>query len=34
MSLYALKAKTLEGKPADLSPYKGKVSLVVNLASA
>ena len=34
MSLYALKTKTLEGKPADLSQYKGKVSLVVNVASA
>jgi glutathione peroxidase-family protein len=34
MSLYALKTKTLEGKAADLSQYKGKASLVVNLASA
>jgi glutathione peroxidase-family protein len=34
MSLHALKTQTLEGKPADLSQYKGKVALVVNLASA
>ncbi|MCB9894570.1 MAG: glutathione peroxidase [Planctomycetes bacterium] len=33
-SLYDLKTKTLEGKPADLSQYKGNVSLVVNVASA
>jgi glutathione peroxidase len=32
-SFYALKAKTLQGKPADLSQYKGKVTLVVNVAS-
>jgi len=32
-SFYDLKTKTLEGKPADLSMYKGKVSLVVNVAS-
>ncbi|MCC7509613.1 MAG: glutathione peroxidase [Planctomycetes bacterium] len=34
MSLYELKTNTLEGKPADLSMYKGKVALVVNVASA
>jgi glutathione peroxidase len=34
MSLYDLKTKTLEGKSADLSQYKGKVALVVNVASA
>jgi glutathione peroxidase-family protein len=34
MSLYDLKTKTLEGEPANLSQYKGKVALVVNLASA
>jgi glutathione peroxidase len=32
-SFYDLKTKTLEGKPADLSMYRGKVSLVVNVAS-
>jgi glutathione peroxidase len=32
-SLYALKTTTLDGRPADLSQYKGKVSLVVNVAS-
>jgi glutathione peroxidase len=32
-SFYDLKTKTLEGKPADLAAYKGKVSLVVNVAS-
>jgi len=32
-SLYDFKTKTLEGKPADLGAYKGKVSLVVNVAS-
>jgi len=32
-SLYELKTKTLEGKPADLAMYRGKVSLVVNVAS-
>ncbi|MBM3462113.1 MAG: glutathione peroxidase [Armatimonadetes bacterium] len=31
--LYSLKTTTLEGKPADLSQYAGKVSLVVNVAS-
>ena len=33
-SLYALETKTLEGKPAPLADYAGKVALVVNLASA
>ena len=32
-SFYDFKTNTLEGKPADLSMYKGKVSLVVNVAS-
>ena len=32
-SFYDFKIKTLEGKPADLGMYKGKVSLVVNVAS-
>lgn len=32
-SLYDLKTKTLDGKPADLGMYRGKVSLVVNVAS-
>jgi glutathione peroxidase len=32
-SFYAFKTMTLEGKPADLSMYEGKVSLVVNVAS-
>jgi glutathione peroxidase len=32
-SFYDLKTKTLQGKPADLSQYKGKVTLVVNVAS-
>ena len=32
-SFYDLKTMTLDGKPADLSQYKGKVSLVVNVAS-
>ncbi len=32
-SLYDLKMNTLDGKPADLNQYKGKVSLVVNVAS-
>jgi glutathione peroxidase len=32
-SFYDLKTSTLEGKPADLGMYKGKVSLVVNVAS-
>jgi glutathione peroxidase len=32
-SLYSMKTTTLQGKPADLSQYKGKVTLVVNVAS-
>jgi len=32
-SFYSLKTKTLQGQPADLSPYRGKVTLVVNVAS-
>jgi glutathione peroxidase len=32
-SFYDLKTNTLDGKPADLGMYKGKVSLVVNVAS-
>jgi glutathione peroxidase len=32
-SLYDLKTRTLEGETADLSDYRGKVALVVNLAS-
>ncbi len=32
-SFYDFKTTTLEGKPADLGMYKGKVSLVVNVAS-
>jgi glutathione peroxidase len=32
-SFYDLKTMTLDGKPADLAQYKGKVSLVVNVAS-
>ena len=32
-SLYALKTTTLQGKPADLSEFKGKVTLAVNVAS-
>jgi glutathione peroxidase len=32
-SLYALKTQTLQGQPADLSVYRGKVTLVVNTAS-
>ena len=33
-SLYAMKATTLQGQPADLAQYAGKVTLVVNVASA
>ena len=33
MSFYDLKTKTLKGEPADLGAYRGKVSLVVNVAS-
>src|SRR5687767_4476954 len=32
-SLYDLKTETLQGKPADLGAYRGKVTLVVNTAS-
>lgn len=32
-SFYDLKTTGLDGKPADLATYKGKVSLVVNVAS-
>jgi glutathione peroxidase len=32
-SLYALSASSLEGKPVALSEWKGKVTLVVNVAS-
>jgi glutathione peroxidase len=32
-SFYDLKTTTLDGKPADLAQYRGKVSLVVNVAS-
>jgi glutathione peroxidase len=32
-SFYDFKTNTLLGKPADLSQYRGKVSLVVNVAS-
>lgn len=33
-SFYSLSTKTLEGQPADLKEYAGKVTLVVNVASA
>jgi glutathione peroxidase len=33
-SVYDLSVKTLEGQPQPLAAYKGKVALVVNLASA
>jgi glutathione peroxidase len=32
-SLYSFKTTTLQGKPADLSQFSGKVTLVVNVAS-
>src|SRR5580765_4901613 len=32
-SFYDLKTRTLQGEPADLAIYRGKVSLVVNVAS-
>jgi glutathione peroxidase len=32
-SFYDLKTQTLDGAPADLTAYRGKVSLVVNVAS-
>ena len=34
INFYELKANSLDGKPIDLATYKGKVSLVVNVASA
>jgi len=33
MSLYDLKTNSLDGKPVELSEFKGKVVLIVNLAS-
>ena len=33
VSLYDLKTETLLGKPADLADYRGRVTLVVNVAS-
>jgi glutathione peroxidase len=33
MNLYTLKSQSLEGKQVDLSQYRGKVTLVVNVAS-
>ena len=33
VSFYEFKTTTLDGKPADLGQYKGKVTLVVNVAS-
>src|SRR5258706_220295 len=32
-SFYSLSTKTLEGQPADLKDYSGKVALIVNVAS-
>lgn len=34
MSLYTLSSRTLAGKPVSLADYAGKVTLVVNVASA
>lgn len=34
MSLYSLSTRTLSGKPVSLADYAGKVTLVVNVASA
>ena len=34
MSFFDFKTTTLDGKPADLAQYKGKVAVVVNTASA
>lgn len=34
MNVYSMKLSTLEGQPADLVQYRGKVTLVVNVASA
>ncbi|RYZ07144.1 MAG: glutathione peroxidase [Myxococcales bacterium] len=33
MSIYEIESKTLEGKPAALSQYRGQVALLVNVAS-
>jgi glutathione peroxidase len=33
MSIYEIETKTLEGKPAGLTPYRGQVALLVNVAS-
>lgn len=33
MSIYEIESKTLEGKPAALSEYRGQVALLVNVAS-
>ncbi len=33
MDFYSLHTRTLEGEPVDLSAYRGKVALVVNVAS-
>jgi len=33
-SFYSLKTTTLQGKPSDLAQWNGKVTLVVNVASA
>lgn len=33
MSIYEVESKTLEGKPGALAPYRGKVALLVNVAS-
>ncbi|MDF3069451.1 MAG: glutathione peroxidase family protein [Polyangiaceae bacterium] len=33
MSIYEIETKTLEGKPASLSEYRGQVALLVNVAS-
>ena len=33
-SFYSLKTTTLQGKPADLGQFDGKVTLMVNVASA
>ena len=33
MNLYSLKTTSLDGAPADLAAYRGKVTLVVNVAS-
>jgi glutathione peroxidase len=33
MNLYSLQTEALDGKPVDLAAYRGKVTLVVNVAS-